>query len=463
MEISNLLELSYYLAFLNYVLGAVLLGSPLPFASIKRLGYNMMKDSVAGFVLVTSFYIILQLINFLRSLVGSSASDVDSWFTTQFITISEKLVSLKLILIASNPVLRALIEPIISVAVSLLSTAFTSLFLLRIIYSLVTQKGGVLLALGILLYTIPLGIFKRAGSLLISFVIISMIALPAIPNFVNFLASNVVNANTSSTQVPELIAYPLIIVRDLSGNNLSYSYAKFYLASDPSNIIAAYPADIRGVIDCKTLNHGLPVEKNIFAHIELYGWLFESSNSIYITRDCLEKQCVFSLKISSIMVSDAPYIIVHTPYSIVAYNYSKQNVGDNTRQIMIYVVTSSSDDFYVTFPATTKIQVLEINSESTIHKVIEWSWNGVSGYTYVSKLNPGLNRIIILYNFTEPPQPISEIIPYTSNNTVSENTMESILSDVISILIISTFLPSIYVTLILMATNALSKILSARG
>ncbi|MGC9148318.1 MAG: hypothetical protein ACP5GI_02600 [Sulfolobales archaeon] len=463
MEISNLLELSYYLAFLNYVLGAVLLGSPLPFASVKRLGYNMMKDSVAGFVLITSFYIILQLINFLRGLIGSNTNDFDSWFTTQSITISEKLVSLKLVLLASNPLLRSLIEPIVSVAASLLSTAFTSLFLLRIIYSLVMQKGSVLLSLGILLYTVPLGIFKRAGSLLISFVIISMIALPAIPNFVDFLASNIVNTSGSSTQTLELIAYPLIIVRDLSGNNLSYSYAKFYLASDSNNVIAAYPADVRGIIDCRSLNHGLPMEKNIFARVELYGWLFESSNSIYITRDCLERQCVLSLKISSIMTSDAPYIIIHTPYNIVAYNYSIHNVGDNTKQIMIYIVTSSNDEFYITFPATTKILLLDINDANTSYRVIEWSWNGVSGYTYVSRLNPGLNKIDILYNYTKPPQPTSEIVPYTSNNNATENTLENILSDVISILIISTFLPSIYVTLILMATNALSKILSARG
>jgi len=387
---------------------------------------------------------------------------VDTWFITQFVTISEKLISLKLLLLASNPLLKALIEPIISVATSFLSTAFTSLFILRIIYIIVTQKGGVLLALGILLYTIPLGIFKRAGTLLISFVIISMVALPAIPSFVEFLTSNVVATPNTANQTVELVAYPLIIVRDLSGNNLSYSYTKFYLADDPSSIIAAYPADRQGIINCRSLNYSLPIGKNIFAHVELYGWLHESSSSIYMTQECLYNQCIYILKIPSIMFSDPPYLIVNTPLNIVAYNYSIDVIGGDIKHIRIFVTLSSDNDLYITYPNTTEIQDLRINDENTEYRIIEWSWRGVSGYTYVSRLRAGLNKIDIVYRFSEPPQPIYEVIPYTPNNYATEDTLESILSDVIMILIVSTFIPSIYLTLIIMAINALSRILSSR-
>ena len=452
------------MAFLNYVLGAILLGSPLPFASLKRIGYGMMKDSIAGVILITSFNIILTIISFIRGLVGASPEDLNNWFSSQLVSISEKLVALRMMLLTSNPVFKALIEPVVSSIASLLSTAYISLLLLRIIYIIITTKGALLIALGLLLYTIPLGVFKRAGSFLISFVIISMIALPAIPNFVNFLASNIALTNTNAVYANQntQICYPVIILRDLSGNNVSYGYAKFYFPEDPNNIIAAYPANVNGVIDTRSLGHGLPIEKNIFSKVEIYGWLFETSNSLYFSRDCLYNQCIQYIKISGILTSDPPYIIIHTPYNIIAYNYTIEKLDLNTSLLKIFVLVSSEDNLYVTFPSTTTIASFTVNGVNTVYKVLNWTWSGVSGSTYVSRLDPGLNFVEIYYSYASPPQPQSEVIPYGDDQRDNPSiSLETFLSDATAIFVISTLLPSIYMTLILIATNALSRILSS--
>lgn len=459
-SIGSLLELSYYLAFLNYIIGSLLLGSPLPFPGLKRFGASMMKDAVASFIMITGFWIILSLIYFIQSIIGASPGDLEIWFSIQLFNITEKLVALKLLIFSINPILRSLIDPIVSVASSLLTTSLTSLLILRILYSIISQKGAILIALGILFYSIPLGIFKRAGSLLISFVVVFIIALPAMPSFINLIYTSLSSGSTSEGSLTP-VAYPRIVVRDYSGESLSYAYVKLYSSEDLNTLIAAYQADRNGIIDLRSIGGGLPIGKNLSAEIELYGWRLSSDSKFSLDENCLYTTCTISIKTPNILISEAPYILIHNIYYLVSYSYSKQ-AGNGEGFIALNITTSSPDTLYITFPRTTQIIYVEKNGVNiSPDEIYAWNWYGVSGYSYKISLDEGLNIVTIRYTYTEPPIPTPSITPYQSN-TANPNLLESFLSDAVVTLIITTLMPAIYLTLIIMAANALSRIISLR-
>ncbi|MEZ0290211.1 MAG: hypothetical protein ABWJ42_03875 [Sulfolobales archaeon] len=458
---SEFLELSYYLAFLNYVLGALLLGSPLPFAALKRFGVSLMKDSVAGFILITSFWIILSLVGFIQRIVGADPKDLEMWFTVQFISISQKLALLRILILSSNPILRSIIDPIVSAASSILTTAFTSLIILRLLYSLVSQKGGVLIALGILLYNLPLGVFKRAGSLLISFIVISLIALPAMPNFISLLYTNLGYSDNTQTyyQNVELVAYPKIYVRDYSNESLSYAYVKFY-SENSDEMIAAYQADRNGVIDTRNIGSGLPVNKRVTVSLELYGWSLTSLSNIELSDNCLYTQCEIFVRTPNIIVSESPYILVHNTRYLVEYSYEK-NLRAGEGYIKLYLYTTARDELIITLPYTTRIVSITLNNLSVdTYDVYAWEWNGVSGYSYKIPLEESLNIVEIHYTYSEPPIPRAENKLYNSQQ-LNQETLENLLSNIIVAFIVSTVFPAIYLTLIIMASNALSRVLSS--
>ncbi|NAZ13236.1 MAG: hypothetical protein GU359_03670 [Desulfurococcales archaeon] len=467
-DVSSLLEISYYLAFLNYVLGSALLGSPIPFASVKRLGASMMKDSITGIVMVTGFGIILYIVRFIQNLLGADPNELIKWFNTFFLSISSKILFLKTLASISNPLLRSLIDPLISSAISLLTTSFISLFLLRILYILIFEKGGILLAIGVLLYNIPLGIFKRAGSLLMSFVIISMIALPAMPSFANYLFGNLVNTSNSNNQsqnnINTQIVYPLIIFKDYSGNNLSYVYTKFFFPEDPNKIIAAYPADREGVLDTRSLDAGLPADRRIGFRNELYGWAFYTDETLYFSRDCIYTQCVKIIKIPHILVSYMPYIFVHTPSHMLYYRYTIY-INDDKGLISLDMTFETKDELMITAPSTTNITKIIINNIETSPITIKWEWAGLEGYTYKISVDPGASfsniHIDIYFLFREPPKPNLEIIRYEPEDQVNIQ-LDQFLSDVIMTMILTTIFPAIYVSLITLGANSLSRILSGR-
>lgn len=459
-DIASLLEISYYLAFINYVLGSLLLGAPLPFSSLKRLGASMMKDAVTGLVMITGFGVILYIVRFIQGLLASRPEDLEAWFTSQTLSIAEKLALLKSIALATGPLIRSVVDPLISSATSILSAAFTSLFLLRILYILVFQKGAVLLALGILLYNIPLGIFKRAGSMLISFIVISLIALPAIPSFVNFLLSSTGGPPSSGeTLYPqETVAYPVIVFRDYSGYNLSYVYSRFYLAENPGQVIAAYLADRSGVIDTRSLGSGLPVLKKIGYRVELYGWVFYNDETIYLSRDCVYSTCRLEIKVPGILVSEMPYIYIHTPPHLIAYNYSK-SLGEGRGYIEVNVLLEQRDTLYITAPSTTNITLVEVNGVETIPEKIAWTWGGLEGYSYKVSLESLYASIKIYYVFSEPRPPVLDIVRYVPETGIDIH-IDQFLSDAIYTLIVTTIFPTIYLSLILMGSNSLSRLLT---
>jgi hypothetical protein len=445
LEVSQALELSFYLGLLNYVLGNLLLGSPLPFPSVKKLGIYMIKDALAIWILASSFTIILNVIGYIRSITGISWETLHEWLSAILLNVLSYLGTIKILsgMIGS---LSAFLSPILSRITSLLSTAMISLIALQILSIIISTKYSELLAIGILVYALPLGIFKRAGSILISFTLIFSVALPAMPLFISAIYP--VSPKTLGDR-----AFPYIEVRDLSGGALGDALLLVYQSSNmiQGSEIAAMLVNDRGetIMD---ETPGLPIGGIYYFSLEMFGWRLYSASSIFLGNECMFKNCSYVITIDGVLASDSPYIFIHTPPALTYYIIYK----DPGRGIMKLVLHLASISFLIaTAPYYTVVTAISIDgNQTTWDDRRPWSWAGIDGYNYYKLLDPGVHIIEIHYIKGIPSKPL--LNPFYK---VDRNEIKEMLSNAIILIFLTTVFPVVYITLLTMATYTLARLL----
>ncbi len=445
LEVGQALELSFYLGLLNYVLGNLLLGSPLPFPSVKKLGVYMIKDALAIWILASSFTIILNVIGYIRSVIGISWETLHEWLSTLLLNVLSYLGAIK-ILSGMIGILSAFLSPILSRITSLLSTAMISLIALQILSIIISTKYQELLAIGILIYALPLGIFKRVGSILIAFTLVFSVALPAMPLFISTIYP--VSPKTLSNK-----AFPSIEIRDLSGGALGDALLLVYQRPDaiPGSEVAAILVNDKGEA-LMNETPGLPIGEIYYFSLEMFGWRLYSSSSIFLGNECMFKNCSYVITIDGVLASDSPYILIHTPPALTYYIIYK----DPGRGYMKLVLHLASTSFLiVTAPYYTVVTSISMDSNQiTWDDKRHWSWAGIDGYNYYKLLDPGVHVIEIQYVKGMPSKPL--LNPFYR---VNRDEIEEMLSNVIILIFLTTVFPATYITLLTMATYTLARLL----
>jgi len=445
LEVSQALELSFYLGLLNYALGNLLLGSPIPFPSVKRLGMYMVKDAIAIWILASSFTIILNLVAYVRGILGLSWEQLQTWLGLLLLKVTSYLGLIKMLsgLIGS---VSSYLSPILSRLSSLLSTSMISILALQILGVIVSTRYSEILAAGILMYSLPLGIFKRAGSILIAFTIVFTTALPALPLFITAIYP-------SEPEMPGDRAFPLIEVRDLTGGPLGNSLLLLYESptSPPGAEVAALAVDSSGHVSVST-TPGLPINRAYYFSLEMFGWRFYSSSSIYLGSECIVRNCSYTVTIDGVLVSDSPYILIHTPPTLTYYIIYK-DPGAGYLRMVLHLAGPSV--LIATAPSHTVVKSLYIDGNSTAWDDRRtWSWAGVEGYNYYKALDPGLHTVEIQYVRGMPIEPL--LIPFYR---VGDDMLKEMFSNAILLLFISTVFPAVYITLLSMATYSLARLI----
>ncbi|MDT7888752.1 MAG: hypothetical protein RQ885_07230 [Desulfurococcales archaeon] len=445
IEVSQALELSFYLGLLNYVLGNLLLGSPIPFPSVKRLGLYMIKDALVIWILASSFTIILNVIEYIRGVVGLSWESLHKWLNLLLVNVTGYLGIIK-ILSGMLGNLSTFLSPILSRITSLLSTSLISLVALQLLSIVISTKYSELLAIGILIYALPLGIFKRAGSILIAFTIVFSIALPAMPLFVTAIYP-------ASPKIANSKAFPQIEVKDLTGGALGDSLLLIYQSPEtlPGSEIAAILVNDQGQVAING-TPGLPVNRVYYFSLEMFGWRLYSSTSITLGSECVFKNCSYVITIDGVLVSDSPYILIHTPPTLTQYIVYK----DPGRGYMKLTLSLSSPSiFIVTVPYYTAIKYVSIDGNTTSwDDRRSWSWAGIEGYNYYKLLDPGLHVLEIQYVKGMSARPL-----LSQFYRVDSGEIEEMISNAVVLLFLTTVFPVVYITLLTMATYTLARIL----
>ncbi len=446
LQISQALELSFYLGLLNYVIGALLLGSPIPFPSVKRVGVVLMKDAVIIWILASSFTLILNILGYVRDILGLSWSNLSLWLSSLAVNISGLMALLRSLSSLMGP-LSTFLSPIFSNLISMLSTALLSVLALQIMSTIISTKAPDIIAIGILLYSIPMGFFKRAGSILISFAIVFSLALPAMPMFISLFLPTSPQVSSGN------LSHPTIKVRDLTGGVLGNSLLLIYQTPDktPGSEIAIIPVDENGIAQVNT-TPGLPVNRVYYFSLEMNGWRFHSSSTISPAIECLVIPCSYEVTVEGVLVSDPPYILIHTPHSLTSYVVVKDL---DSRYFKITLNLVSKSVLVVTLSALTVIEEALIDGEPISWSDRQpWSWAGLQGYDYYLLLDPGTHVVEIMYVRGEAPKPLLQLYMYYN---IQQEDLSTMFSNTVLVLFASTVFPTVYLTLLAMATYSLAR------
>lgn len=178
------LELAFYFSALAYYLGALLRALPLPFPSIKRLSRTLMGDGIFSMALVFSYKLILYAISYISGALGASWPAFNVYVASRASVLLMYIASLKLIGMAlSAHQLSFVAQSTINPVISLLTSSLAALLSVWTLLAIFSRIGGQLIALGILLHSIPLRLARGVGAMLISMTIIFTICGPLLPLF----------------------------------------------------------------------------------------------------------------------------------------------------------------------------------------------------------------------------------------------------------------------------------------
>ncbi len=464
LQVPEVLELAFYLGLLNYFLGNLIKALPIPMTTVKKIGLGMIKDSLAIWILASSFTLILNTIEYVRGVLGISWTPLWAWFGIQTATIIGYINALKALGSVLGGFLGSVVGPLISSAVSILTTALTSIMALQILSVVVNTRGVEILALGIVLYSVPLRIFRRSGSLLISFIVVFSIALPGLPGFVEFLSTNIASSEASAVY-SQGIAYPNIYVRDLTGSPMGYGLLHFYDADmevGDGEPIAIYPLSSNGSIVMRNISWGLPVGRNLTAVLESVGWLFRYDKTISIPSSCVYSRCDIKIDLPGVMASDSIHLVIHTPRTLTDYYFEKR-ISDSGGEIRLLLNVYGEDNVTITYPESTEIIEVKLNGEvMEIEPVREWSWYGIRGYDASIYIDtPGLNEIVISYRKGEIGLIDLPAKGYASS-LMGGDPIIYFLGTAITTVFLTLVFPTVYLSLLVMGTYSLARLLEGR-
>ncbi|MEM4542979.1 MAG: hypothetical protein QW583_03945, partial [Sulfolobales archaeon] len=228
----ELLSLAYMLSLLTYSLGAVLYGSPLPLKSIKKWGVLMMYDGLASAVLVSTYSLLLKLGDYFLAVLGASWPNFITWLTGRTTTLVASYLAIQSIAAALKVSGADILVELLKHISSLIATSLTAIKTIYLISTVVYSLRDKILAIGILLYTIPLRMGKSAGAAIVALSIVYYIGMPLMPVFALALespqppiASDRYGAITGS-------------IVDILGNPVPHAVVKFYKSSrDPAIVV----------------------------------------------------------------------------------------------------------------------------------------------------------------------------------------------------------------------------------
>lgn len=182
----ELLSLAYTLSLLTYSLGAVLYGSPIPIRSIKKWGVLMMYDGLASVILVSLYSLIMRLGDYLLGVLGASWPYFMAWLTGRTAILVTSYISIQSIATILKTVGADVLLELLKHVGNLIATTLTAIKMMYLISMIVYGVRDKILAIGVLLYTLPIRVGKSVGATMIALSIVYYVGLPLMPAFAAF-------------------------------------------------------------------------------------------------------------------------------------------------------------------------------------------------------------------------------------------------------------------------------------
>jgi hypothetical protein len=392
LEQQELLLLALGLAVLGYHLGVLLLSIPIPFASVKRWGPILMRDSLYASILVFSSNMILGTIPYFQSLFGLSWKSFDIWILGRTSWLIGWKTAISTLLTAFSQVggglfLHTLVDPFLKMINYALTTLY-SIFSLSIILRSFYAK---FIIIGILLMSVPFRLTRSVGSSFIAFTIVFMIGLPFLPSFISSFSSTQLSGPPSNANV----VFGDISVRTIDGEPLCYPVIIGDVGEE--SIVFLYRGDKEGVIHSVFPDGGLP--KNASYHVILDYMGLKTPlepypvvpDRDYIVVSDSSSGYTVRLNLTSYLIIDQPscYTIVYRSPEV---NIDSLRVSGRRGIIYASGPPSAYIEFRTLSPNAIHFSVLQGNTSMSNGT---WSWYGLKGYFYRVYLDSSVENVIV--------------------------------------------------------------------
>ncbi len=447
----DLLVIAFYLSVLSYYLGTLIYMLPIPFYGLKKWGPQLMIDGIFSAILVFSYTFILWLINYMGIILGIDWNSFYQWLFNEVNTLVTTIVMLKLVGIGLSSIgLSFLSNSMLSPLISSLTYLLIFLVTVSMLVTALVYLAPTLLALGILLHSIPFRITRSSGAMLISLIVVFSIGTPLMPEFINLITPPTMYVLPTSNGF--VFANIFVYGRDYRG--LSYSLYEIYDARN-NKLLARYQTDINGYINASSLETGIPYIKHR-VRICFAGYYYEAmvDPSKYNSSNG-------SFNISMVI----PNIIVIRPLRIVVL----ENL-DNYNYLHIDYVNSTTIHLVLNTSSTASLLLIMLGNDnalffmdSMLKQPVEsysYEWGGVGFLAENFTIPVGYHNIYLTILGSTYPKPSFEEILYGKDYLgISRNDLTNLVYPVVTLIYRLFIGPLIYVSILFSASLALSKLL----
>ncbi len=448
----DLLVIAFYLSALTYYIGTLLYMIPLPFYGVKKWAPTLMVDGVFSAVLVFAYTILLWIIDFLGGLLGVNWAMFYAWIGLKLGIVMTLITVLRIA--TSSSVLtgniRIAAEGLVSPLLSSLTYVAITLITIMIIALVITSYGARLLALGILLHSIPFRLARAGGAMMISVVLVFSVGLPLMPSYVELISQPLTVPNTLVLEYGA--AYVKVEVFDKIGNPIAYPVFSAYTIDQ--KLLARYQGGANGIVDTADPAKALPASRTYIGRIDIAGiYLEKTIDPSREYRLVNSSYYMFTITLNKTL-SIAPLRLVYIS-SAELLDYSR-----NTNTLVLHLSTNNDIVVHVITLAGDEVDIL-LDNTSLFLQPVQYTWCNIDLVSYPINLSFGEHVLEITIALTaEDIEPLVDEVNYltdTLNITLLQPfTLINPVSYIIFNLLIA---PLSYIAILISSSYALARLL----
>lgn len=439
----DLLSTAFYLSVLSYCLGALLRALPLPFFSLKKLGKTLMVDSVFSATLVFSYQTLLSIIDYLGSVLNADWTSFSAWVSERSTILLLLLTAFKAIgVLVAKIGLGAVFSGILSSITSLITTSLTTLLSVWILSLMIRAASGFLMAIGILLISIPFRLARGAGAAIIAVTMVFSIGMPLMPHFISIVSSGTV----VSIGLSEPLCSGTLQLVDARGNPVGQAVIEGYKGRD---LLYRYVFNNNGLLVVGKTTGGLPCGEHV-AKIEIAGFKY---SYIVPARGPADFSNI-TFQLPDILVLDTRRLF-EVGRGVQVVNYSKSESG------VVLQLESSGDSYFAVYTEASDTLVVTINGvevrEST---AIKYTWHNINYTGFKYNLAPGtylVNVTVYIQSTTPLDMPVEPFVIKAFN--LDPLAPETVFAYLTYLFVELTILPLIYVAILMTISYGVARLL----
>jgi len=405
-----------------------------------------MVDGIFSAILVFSYRTLVSIVDYLGNMLGADWNNFMQWVADRSSLLFLILSVFKAIsVVTSKAGLGPVFSGIISSIVNLITTSLTTLLTVSIIALVLRVAAGFLIALGILLISVPFRLARGAGAMIIALVIVFSTGVPLMPQFIATVTSGVI----ISYSLKEPVCSATLSLVDARDYSVGYAVIEGYRDEE---FLYRYVFNEHGLLVADKSSGGFPCTEHK-AFIEIAGIKYEftllSSQSSRYTASSSH-----TLKLPDLIVLDT-IRVVELGNGINIVNYSKV---ENT--LTLHLVASKNTYFGVYIESSDTLQVLINGVVASESGVARFTWYNINYVAFKYELEPGTYVVTITVNYQARVRPDVLVEPFVLTALqLDVFSPEYIVFYVTYMFVELTILPLIYIAILLTISYGTARLL----